>query len=94
MFTLFKRLPSISVQELQTKVKQKISILDVRTSSEYQSGHISKAKNVPLNKLENYTGAEKDALYVIYQSGMRSKKAVRKLRKNGYNAVNVRCGMN
>lgn len=94
MFTLFKRIPSISTRELQDKGIQKLELLDVRTPSEYRSGHISKAKNVPLNKVENYTGAGKDELYVICQSGMRSKQAVRKLRKNGYHAINVRGGMN
>lgn len=37
---MFKRIPSVSVQDLQGKLKQKIEVLDVRTPDEYRSRHI------------------------------------------------------
>lgn len=94
MFGIFNTVPSISVNQLQEKVRNKSNLLDVRTSNEYQSGHIEQARNIPLNKIDGYKENITDELYVICQSGMRSKKATRILRKKGYNAINVRGGMN
>ncbi|MCQ9209119.1 rhodanese-like domain-containing protein [Granulicatella seriolae] len=93
MFGFFSTVPSISVNMLQEKLKDKINLLDVRTPDEYRLGHIAKAKNVPLNMLDGYKGSSTEELYVICQSGMRSKKAAKILQKKGYNVVNVRGGM-
>ena len=94
MFRFFNSVPSISVNQLQEKIKGTINLLDVRTPIEYRSGHISKAKNIPLNKVDSYKGSLTEELYVICQSGLRSKKAAKILQKKGYNVVNVRGGMN
>lgn len=93
MFGFFNKVPSISVNELQEKIKEPLTLLDVRTPNEYRSGHITKAKNVPLNKVTSYKGSSTEPIYVICQSGMRSKKATKMLQKSGYEAVNVRGGM-
>ena len=42
--------PSISTKELQSRLSKEITLLDVRTPSEYRAGHIPQAINVPLNK--------------------------------------------
>lgn len=94
MFRFFNSVPSISVNQLQEKIKGTINLLDVRTPIEYRSGHILKAKNIPLNKVDSYKGSLTEELYVICQSGLRSKKAAKILQKKGYNVVNVRGGMN
>lgn len=94
MLGLFNRIPSISTQELAGKTASQLVLLDVRTPVEYRSGHIAAAKNVPLNKVENYKQKNSEEVYVICQSGMRSKQAARILKKNGCNVVNVRGGMN
>ena len=79
MFHLFTKIDSISTSELEQKLKEKSQLLDVRTPSEYRRGHIKGAKNVPLN--------------VICHSGVRSKMAAKKLKKKGYDVVNVQGGM-
>lgn len=94
MFNLFKKIPSISPQDLAKKLGQPLLLLDVRTPAEFQSGHISKAKNVPLNKLGTYQQEGSEAIYVICQSGGRSKQACKILQKKGYPVVNVKGGMN
>lgn len=94
MFGRLKRIQSISTKELQSKMDQEFILLDVRTPAEYRSGHIRKAKNVPLAKINEYTKQQEKTLYVICQSGMRSKKAARMLQKKGYEPVNIRGGMN
>ena len=93
MFHLFTKIDSISTSELEQKLKEKIQLLDVRTPSEYRRGHIKGAKNVPLNEIARYTPATIETLYVICRSGVRSKMAAKKLKKKGYDVVNVQGGM-
>lgn len=94
MFKLFNRMPSISTDQLKKELNNKVTLLDVRTPNEYRQGHISGAKNYPLNKMGNYKNKADEKLYVICQSGMRSKRAAKVLQKKGYEAINVRGGMN
>lgn len=93
MFNLFQKIPSISTNELQEKLKQPITLLDVRTPSEYRAGHIAKAQNIPLAKINDYQPKQAGTMYVICQSGMRSKKAASILKKKGWDVINVRGGM-
>ena len=93
MLSLFKKYPSVTTMELAELVKGNIRLLDVRTPSEYQGGHIAKAHNVPLNTIESYQATKDQPVYIICQSGMRSKQATRILSKKGVEAINVRGGM-
>lgn len=93
MMQLFKRLPSVSTKELVAKLKQDIVLIDVRTAEEYRMGHIAEAQNVPLDQIGSYKQHRQEEIYVICQSGIRSKQAVHRLKRNGYQAVNVRGGM-
>ncbi|WP_165005695.1 MULTISPECIES: rhodanese-like domain-containing protein [unclassified Enterococcus] len=91
---LFQPVKTISIQELQGRLADSPVLLDVRTPSEYRSGHIKQAKNVPLQKINGYNGEKDKTVYVICQSGMRSKQAAKELTKAGYDVINVRGGMN
>lgn len=93
MLSLFKKYPSVTTMELAELAKGNIRLLDVRTPSEYQGGHIAKAQNVPLNTIESYQASKDQPVYIICQSGMRSKQATRILSKKGVEAINVRGGM-
>lgn len=66
----------------------------MRTPNEYRGGHIRQAKNVPLQRITSFKGDQEKPVYVICQSGMRSKQATKELNKMGYQAINVRGGMN
>lgn len=88
----FRRIPSISIKELNRKLNQKPLIVDVRTPDEFKNGHIKGAKNIPLDKISSYQPKEK--AYIICQSGMRSKRASKILHNNGYDVVNIKGGMN
>ncbi|BCA86882.1 sulfurtransferase [Enterococcus saigonensis] len=94
MFSFFSMVKSITIRELATKLNDNILLLDVRTPAEYRQGHIIKAKNVPLNKIAAYKEKGDKAIYVICQSGMRSKQAAQQLKRKGYNVINVKGGMN
>lgn len=62
-------------------------IIDVRTSDEFNTGHISNAVNIPLDQIETI-GYDKDSTIIVYcQSGMRSKEAANKLVNMGYTSL-------
>ncbi|EUJ37121.1 rhodanese-like domain-containing protein [Brochothrix campestris] len=94
MFSFFKQVPHIATTDLAARLTRTTTVLDVRTPVEFKSGHIKGAKNIPLHVVETYVGNKTEPLYVICQSGMRSKQAVKRLQRLGYQAINVTGGMN
>ncbi len=70
------------------------TLLDVRTTMEYDGGHIDGFINIPVDELrENLDKIEKGKpVYVICQSGLRSYIAARILEGNGYEAYNFSGG--
>ena len=93
MFFLFTKVDSISTAELENKLKENIQLIDVRTPREFRRGHIKDAKNIPLNEIGSFTPIADKKTYVICHSGARSKLAAKKLKKRGFNVVNVQGGM-
>ena len=85
--SLFGRKPKIDLGEL---IAQGAQIIDVRSPAEYQSGHIKKAKNIPLDKLAaSLKKISKDKpVITCCASGMRSASAKSILQKAGYNVHN------
>lgn len=71
-----------------------VTLLDVRTPSEYSRGHIEGFKNIPVDELrEHLEEIEKNKpVYVICQSGLRSYIATRILEGSGYEAYNFSGG--
>ncbi|MDP5060971.1 MAG: HesA/MoeB/ThiF family protein [Maribacter sp.] len=92
-------LKSIDAEEFNTiLVEQTVELIDVRTDKEFQRQHIKEAKHIPLSELTDRV-AEVDletTVYVICQSGVRSKKAIAKMQElfPGKEFVNVTGGMN
>ena len=71
--------------------------VDVRTPDEYLGGHAVRAINIPLNELPGKLGRleKNEPVYVICQSGRRSKEAADILKQNGFKWVfNVTGGTN
>jgi rhodanese-related sulfurtransferase len=79
--------------ELQDKSKQ---FIDVRTPGEFKSNNIRGFKNIPLHEIaQKIDGLSKEnEVVIICQSGMRSNKASKILKKQGFKHVtNVKGGM-
>jgi rhodanese-related sulfurtransferase len=80
-------------KELNDKNKQYI---DVRTPGEFKGNHIRGFKNMPLHQLSqkaNELSKDKEVV-VICQSGMRSQKATKVLKKLGFTKItNVKGGV-
>lgn len=85
--SLFGSKPKVNLGEL---IAQGAQIIDVRSPTEYQSGHIKKAKNIPLDKLAaSLKKISKDKpVITCCASGMRSASAKSILQKAGFNAHN------
>jgi len=71
----------------------KFHIIDVRTSVEYESGHILTAINIPLESIDSIDFNKEDQIVVYCQSGARSKKAFYQLFELGYQNVFDLCGI-
>ncbi|MFC6876236.1 rhodanese-like domain-containing protein [Flavobacterium myungsuense] len=66
-------------------------IIDVRSVSEFHNGHVSNAKNIPLNNLESKIDEIKKwnkPIIVCCLSGMRSAQATSLLKQNEIKVIN------
>lgn len=90
-------IPSLSAHELGEKIKsgKRLLIIDVREPEEYQTGHISRAKLIPLGELnKRMNELPKDQeLICVCASGSRSSSATRQLIRSGFTAINMNGGM-
>ncbi len=81
----------INRQELELKVKEGAKLVDVRSPQEYQEGHLNGAISIPeyeLTKKAQEFLKNKDEMIILYCStGSRSKKALKILKKIGYQNV-------
>lgn len=87
---------SIGADEFYQKSKaEKVKIVDVRETDEFERGHIPTAKSIPLSGLDQQLNQlnENEEYYIICQSGGRSAMACDFLANQGYQVVNVMGGM-
>ena len=70
---------------------KKVQLIDVRTASEYQSGHIKNAKNIDFfasSFANQVSKLNKDkAIYIYCRSGSRSKQSAKKLSAMGFKEI-------
>ena len=82
---LYKTVSSEEAYDI-IETRSDVIILDVRTSSEYQSGHIKDSVNIPLDEIDNrfmeeVTDNYNTTVLVYCQSGGRSEEASKSNRK-------------
>jgi rhodanese-related sulfurtransferase len=81
----------VSVSEAKDLIQEKpdLVILDVRTVTEYEEGHIEGAINIPVQELEDRLDeiSKKDELLVYCRTGNRSSQAVSILESSGYTKI-------
>jgi rhodanese-related sulfurtransferase len=93
------RVPDIEALDLQARLNQHepLQVIDVRTTVEYQSGHIDGAINVPIDQLRATLPAldldPARPVVAICATAHRSIPAVRLLKRAGYDARQLRGGM-
>lgn len=71
-----------------------VTLLDIRTVPEYENGHISGFKNIPLDSLRSklYELDQNKTVYVTCQVGLRGYVAARILMQNGFQVLNLSGG--
>lgn len=94
IFFLLKRSGQISSKDAQAHLKSGALVIDVRTVAEFNSGHLKRAINLPLDEIETSLPLrvkDKNQVLLLHcQSGMRSGVARKKLKALGYaNAFNL-----
>lgn|SRR5690625_4717018 len=96
-FLPVKGVENITVAEAKEKTNDKnIQFIDVRTPNEFNHFHTKPFQNMPLSHLHALApGLETDKeVVIICQSGMRSKRAGKTLKKLGFEKIcNVKGGM-
>lgn len=86
----FRDKENISIKEAEEilKTNENVILLDVRSKQEYQEGHLQGSINIPVYDIQNKASTKlknKEAIIIAYCSaGIRSKKALKILRKLGY----------
>ena len=82
---------NVDVAEARNLIGEKgeLVILDVRTVSEYESGHLEGAINIPVEALSGRLSElnPNDELLVYCRTGNRSTTAVGILKENGYDRI-------
>ncbi|MDP6047845.1 MAG: rhodanese-like domain-containing protein [Candidatus Bathyarchaeota archaeon] len=82
---------NVDVREARNLLREKgsLMVLDVRTISEYDGGHLQGAINIPVEVLTQYLSQlnKNDELLVYCRTGNRSTTAVGILRENGYDRI-------
>ncbi|HEY2859741.1 MAG TPA: rhodanese-like domain-containing protein [Terracidiphilus sp.] len=88
VFALFKRLGQVSVKAARAYLQQGAVVVDVRSNSEFQAGHLRDALHIPLNEIDTLVARrvkDKNKVLLLHcQSGMRSQAARKRLQKLGY----------
>ena len=100
IFKNYRNSEDINIEELKNLIKanKEIILLDVRSPQEYKEGCLNGAINIPLYELEECCDCKlnnKEKTIIVYcQSGIRSRKAVNILKKNGFkNLYHLRGGL-
>lgn len=89
MFSLFKNMFSDNSSQLSEMLSQGVPVIDVRSSSEFASGHVKGSINIPLDQIPARVQELKkyDRLVVCCRSGNRSGQAKQFLEANGFKDV-------
>jgi phage shock protein E len=87
-YLMLKRTGQISKQEAAEYLKNGALVIDVRSEAEFESGHLTRAINLPLDKINILTSSmvksKNQVLLLHCQSGMRSGAAIKRLVEMGY----------
>ena len=78
---------TITTNEALALMNKGAIVIDVRTESEYNEGHIKGAINIPVDEIENITYDKNETLIVYCASGVRSSNAATILADMGYTSL-------
>ena len=68
-------------------------MIDVRGEAEWAAGHVEGSDRVPAGKVTSHTVGRADSVLVVCRNGSKSKRAARKLVKEGYRVYHLAGGL-
>ena len=68
-------------------------IIDVRPEAEWSAGHVEGSDRVDPNRVGAKTIGRADAIVVVCRNGSKSKRAAKKLAKEGYRVYHLKGGL-
>ncbi len=79
-----------NTKKIKKYLKEGATILDVRSETEYEGGHIPKSINIPLDNLPKQLGGldKNKPVITCCASGIRSGTAKRMLKAQGFEVIN------
>jgi rhodanese-related sulfurtransferase len=86
---------SVSVQQMVTALREGATVIDVRESFEWASGHVAGSQHLPMHTVPLQVAelAPAAPVYVLCESGNRSWQVAAFLVRQGISAFNVEGGM-
>jgi phage shock protein E len=88
VFLMIKKTGQISTEDALAYLKKGAQVIDVRTPSEFNSGHLPNVISIPLGEIETAVPRrvkDKNQVLLLHcHSGMRSGAAMKKLQGMGY----------
>ncbi|MEQ8906510.1 rhodanese-like domain-containing protein [Ekhidna sp.] len=77
-------------KKIEEFIKQGAVIIDVRSKTEFEGGHLRTSKNIPMDSIPSYMGQldKTKPIITCCASGMRSGQVKRMLKANGFKAMN------
>lgn len=87
------KIPAITPAEVQSKLDQGWSLVDVRRDDEWAAGHLEGAVHIPLDQLVDRVAEVPDKAVVYCHAGGRSARATGFLVSQGREAVNLDGGI-
>lgn len=77
-------------KKIRKYLEEGAAIIDVRSPTEYEGGHLRNSKNIPLDNLPKHIGQldKTKPIITCCASGMRSGSAKRMLKANGFKVMN------
>jgi phage shock protein E len=86
-----KRVGLVSARQARVLLRQGAMVIDVRTPTEYEAGHLPETTSIPLDQLSDQVGGhapdKNQPLLLHCLSGVRSGMGRRMLRQLGYSSV-------
>ncbi len=68
-------------------------MIDVRSAAEWAAGHVEGSDSVPAGEVGSHTVGRADSVLVVCRNGSKSKRAAKKLAKEGYRVYHLAGGL-
>tara|TARA_Y100001936_G_scaffold12085_1_gene10559 strand:- start:276 stop:689 length:414 start_codon:yes stop_codon:yes gene_type:complete len=86
--TTFSRVKKLTIDEMTSLINgSKVLLIDIRTSDEYNNGHIANAKNFTLDKLSTIKASKQDYIITYAKTDSEAIKAAKLINDTGFENV-------